>query len=251
MLLATLLFFQHVVLQDLPAVERNPFTTAADLEQGKKLYRGRCAGCHGPEGDGGKGANLVTPTLSCGETDIALYRTIRYGLPDTEMPSHNMTQREIWQMAAYVRSLGQTNAVSAHGDSAKGETLVRGKGGCLQCHLMDGEGGSLGPSLTDIGRRRSQGYLRTKLLTPGDDVAVGEFRMVKLTTRDGQKITGVRINEDTWSIQVRDTNARLHSFWKEDLTELNVERKTVMPSYGGRFNEQELNDVLVFLGGKR
>lgn len=93
--------------------------------------------------------------------------------------------------------------------------------------------------------------MRTKLLKPGEDVAISDFRMVRLTTRSGQKVAGVRINEDTWSIQVRDNNARLHSFWKEDLTELTVERKTVMPSYNGRFTEQEMSDVLAFLGGKR
>jgi mono/diheme cytochrome c family protein len=160
MLLVTLLFFQHVVLQDLPSAEKNPFTSPADIEQGKKLYLGRCAGCHGPGGDGGKGANLASPSLSNGQTDLSLYRTIRYGLPETEMPSHNMTQREIWQMAAFVRSLGQAGAGSGKGDAGKGESVVRGKGACLQCHVIDGQGGHLGPALSDIGRRRSASYLR-------------------------------------------------------------------------------------------
>lgn len=250
MLLAALLFFQHTLLPDLPAVDKNPFTSAADLDQGKKLYAGRCAGCHGPAGDGGKGANLASPMLSRGQTDLALYRTIRYGIPETEMPSHNLTQREIWQMAAYVRTLGTSGGEAIHGDARNGSALVRGKGGCLQCHLLEGEGGMTGPALSDIGRRRSPSYLRTKLMDPGKDIA-SDFSMVKLTTRDGNKITGVRLNEDTYSIQLLENSTRLRSFWKQDLVELVVERRTLMPSYKGQLTEQEMNDVVAFMGGLR
>ena len=104
-MLEALFLFQQLVLTDLPRAEKNPFNTGADIEQGSKLYAGRCAGCHGPQGDGGKGANLAVPVLSRATTDLGLYRVIRYGIPETEMPSHNMTLREIWQIAAYVRTL--------------------------------------------------------------------------------------------------------------------------------------------------
>lgn len=246
MLVAALLFFQHVTLPDLPAVSKNPYTTQADLEQGRKLYAGRCAGCHGPSGDGGKGTNLATPRLPRGGTDLALYRVIRYGLPETEMPGHNMTQREIWQIAGYVRTLGNSDAGAIAGDAGRGAQLVRGKGGCLSCHVLDGAGGHLGPPLTEIGARRSATYLRTKLTDPGKDLA-SNFSVVKATTRNGQKITGVRLNEDTWSIQVRDMNMGLHSLWKDDLTEIAVERRTMMPSYSKQLTEQERNDIVVFL----
>src|SRR5262249_39828239 len=102
---AAVLLFVPAQILDLPVVTKNPYTAEADLEQGKKLYSGRCAGCHGPAGNGGKGANLAVPSLPRGQTDIALYKVIRYGLAETEMPGTNMTQREIWQIVAHVRSL--------------------------------------------------------------------------------------------------------------------------------------------------
>jgi cytochrome c oxidase cbb3-type subunit 3 len=250
---APVILFQHTALLDLPTVDKNPHTSAADLEQGKKLYAGRCAGCHGPAGDGGKGANLAMPALPRGETDLALYKVIRYGLPDTEMPSHNMTQREIWQIAAHVRTLGRSGQGDPGGDPRRGAALVRGKGGCLQCHVVDGEGGHLGPPLTDIGRRRSPAYFKKKLLTPAQELSE-DFRVVKLTTRDGRKMTGVKLNEDTFSIQMRDMKMGLHSFWKHDLAELAIEQRTLMPPYAGQLSEQELKDIVAFLartGGNR
>ncbi|MGH8248719.1 MAG: hypothetical protein ACREUU_20100, partial [Gammaproteobacteria bacterium] len=40
--------------------ETNPYSSAADLEAGGKLYRGRCGHCHGQTGEGGRGAALNT-----------------------------------------------------------------------------------------------------------------------------------------------------------------------------------------------
>jgi cytochrome c oxidase cbb3-type subunit III len=245
-----LLVFQQPQALDLPAVNRNPYTAGSDLEQGKKLYGGRCAGCHGPRGNGGKGANLAAPSLPRAETDIVLYRVIRYGIPETEMPGANMTQREIWQIAAYVRTLGAVSTGSVEGDPARGRGIFSGKGGCLQCHAVGTDGGTIGPSLTDIGRRRSPGFLRSKLLESAANVP-DDFRTVQATTRDGRKLSGIRTNEDTWSIQFRDPAGTLHSFWKQELADIQVTRKTPMPSYGAVLEGQELSDLVAYLSGLR
>jgi cytochrome c oxidase cbb3-type subunit 3 len=157
-----------------------------------------------------------------------------------------MTQREIWQISAYVRSLGRSGEGMAAGDTRKGSALLQGKGRCLQCHVLDGKGGHLGPSLTDIGLKRSPAYLRSKLLNPAAD-PMSTSTLVTLTTPDGRKVTGVRMNEDTWSIQIRDNNLGLHSFWKRDLKDLSVEQRTLMPSYAKQLTDQELGDIVAFL----
>ena len=234
----------------LPAVDNNPYTTPADVAQGRKLYLGRCAGCHGPGGDGGKGANLATPTLARATGDSSLYRIIRSGIPDSEMPRHLMTEREVWQVAAFVRTLGQVERPALAGNVQSGRQLVAGKGGCLQCHAIAGEGGHSGPALTTVGMRRSATWLRAKLLDASTEIAP-EFRTVRLTTRTGQTVLGVRVNEDTWSIQVRDMGGRVQSFWKTDVSGLKLDRATIMPSYRDRFSAAELDDVVAYLAGLR
>lgn len=235
----------QTAMADLPTVDKNPFSSAADLEMGKKRYEGRCAGCHGPAGDGGKGTNLAAPSLPRAQTDLALYKVIRYGIPDTEMPPHNMTQREIWQMAAYVRSLGSRGAHEITGNRERGEQLFRTKGNCLSCHIVNGEGGLTGPALTDIGLKRSPSYIRTKLVDPAKEIA--GFNTVRLGTSSGEKLSGVRLNEDTWSIQIRDSKGQLRSFWKEDLAEIQVEQRTLMPSYAKHFTPAEIEDIVAYL----
>src|SRR5947209_20196731 len=101
---------------DLPLVGKNPFTSKADIQSGQKLFAGRCAGCHGPTGDGGKGANLAVALLPRASDDRSLYRIIRYGLPETEIPGSNMTPAEIWQVAGFVRTLGRVQGEALSGD---------------------------------------------------------------------------------------------------------------------------------------
>ena len=243
------LFLMQVPILDVPA-ESNPFTTEADIAQGKKLYAGRCAGCHGPAGDGGKGANLAVSVLPRTAQDRSLYLTIRYGIPDTEMPSSLMSPREIWQVAAFVRTLGRLGQEAISGNAQNGQQIVTGKGGCLQCHSIGLAGGRMGPSLSDVGVRRSPGHLRAKLLEPSGDIPE-QFRIVELKTKSGQTVSGIRLNEDSWSIQVRGNDDKLHSFWKNDLQELKVERRTLMPSYKNRLSTQEVNDIVAYLAGLR
>ncbi len=243
-------FFLQQQQRTEPAVDTNAYTSAADIAQGKKLYEGRCAGCHGPTGDGGKGANLAVALLPRAATDRALYQVIRYGIQDTEMPVSLMAPREIWQVASFVRTLGKVEREPVSGNADRGQALVKGKGGCLQCHTIGLEGGRMGPSLTDVGARHGPGHLRTKLLDATSQIP-DQFRIVKLTTKSGQTVSGVRLNEDTWSIQIRDFSDRIQSFWKADLQELSVEHRTMMPSYSDRLDAQELNDVIAYLAGLR
>lgn len=245
---AALLLFQPPQVLDLP--DRNPFTSAADIAHGKSLYQGRCAGCHGPEGNGGKGANLAVPSLTRAAEDRSLYRIIRYGIPDTEMPGSLMDSRELWQTAAFVRTLGQLPSSPVTGNAQSGEQLLRAKAGCLQCHALGNEGGRMGPPLSGIGARRSAGHLRTKIVEPAADVP-DTFRSLAVTTRDGRVIRGIRLNEDSWSIQLRDFNDRFHSFWKDEIVQLTSEKRTTMPSARGRLTDQEINDVVAFLATQR
>jgi len=246
----TILLFQAVQM-DLPNVDRNPHTSEADIAQGKKLYAGRCAGCHGPNGDGGKGANLAVSVLSRATTDLALYRVARYGLPETEMPATLMAPREVWQIAAFVRSLGAAaGKESGAGDPSRGRQVVSTKGGCLQCHAIGMEGGRLGPALTDIGTRRGPRHLRAKLLDSPANIP-DDFRMARITLRDGRRVEGVRLNEDVHSIQLRDAAGKLYSEWKKDLTDYKVERRTPMPSYGRQLSAQDIDDVIAYLSSLR
>src|SRR5690242_10391026 len=134
--------------KDIP--KENPHQSEADLARGKQLFLGHCAPCHGPEGNGGKGANLARPVLPRAADDRTLFLVLRRGIPGTEMPgAWEMIDHEVWQVAAFVRTLGKAvQDEPVTGDRARGEQLARGKGKCLQCHTVGREGGRMAPPLT-------------------------------------------------------------------------------------------------------
>jgi cytochrome c oxidase cbb3-type subunit III len=233
---------------------------ADDHAQGERLFQLHCAGCHGPKGEGGKGPSLTMSRLARATADKELIRVIADGIEGTDMPESRLEKDQIKQVVAFVRRLGVLPPERVVGDARHGEQQYFAKGYCSQCHAIKGQGGAFGPDLTDIGLRRGVGYLRAALIDPEADVPKGfssfgpdaslpeNFLFVRVTTKDGQRLTGVRVNEDTFSIQLRDSSDRIHSFFKSDLAELHKDwGKSPMPSYRDVFSEKELDDVTAFL----
>jgi cytochrome c oxidase cbb3-type subunit 3 len=226
----------------------NPHTTPADLKNGQQLFMGQCARCHGPKGEGGRGAVLAQPRLRHAPDDESLFIVIRDGIKGTEMlGGPAIDTRETWQLAAYVRSLGRVAPEKVPGDPKRGLQLYQAKAHCSQCHIVGGQGGSLGPELTEIGARRSAAHLRSAVLDPESTLPDG-FLEVRLETKDGRRITGVRLNEDTFTIQVMDLNGALHSFFKDDLKDFErATGKSPMPSFRNTLSTSEVDDLVAYL----
>jgi mono/diheme cytochrome c family protein len=71
---------------------------------------------------------------------------------------------------------------------------------------------------------------------------------VRLVTKDGKRMNGVRTGEDTFTIQVRDMSGNPHSFVKQDLKELQRDTgKTPMPSFKTTLSTAEMDDLVAYL----
>ena len=228
--------------------KNNPFQAPADLARGKTIFLGHCAPCHGPEGNGGKGANLAQPVLPRGADDATLFMTIQDGIPGTEMPkAWEMTDHELWQVVAFVRTLGRVTPEKVSGDAARGRELMRAKGNCLHCHTVGAEGVAMGPDLTAIGLRRNASFLRRTLLDPKTSLPPN-YVFVDLVTEKNERISGFRLSEDTYTVQVRDLDGRLFSFWKSELTEYRKDpTRTPMPSFESSLSAPEREDLIAYL----
>ena len=222
-----------------------PKVTAQEIARGRTLFEAQCAYCHGADGDGGRGANLARPTLRRAATDEALFRVVNRGIPGTGMPGNAMSARETWQVVAFVRTLGRVKREPLPGNAARGAQVYEGAG-CAACHTIRGRGGSSGPDLTDVGARSSPAYLRRSIVDPQADVPSG-FKQARAATREGRRLAGVVVNEDTFSIQLRDAGGTLYSYFKEELSELATDRKTTMPSFRERLEPTALDDLVAYL----
>jgi cytochrome c oxidase cbb3-type subunit III len=253
-LFVTILLAGAVALAESPIPKQTP----DDLARGRRLFQGQCARCHGMDGGGGTGPGLNRSVLSRASDDQALFSVIKEGIPGTEMPrAWQMIDNEIWQVAGYVRSLGRTARVALPGEPERGKQLYETKGRCATCHIVRGRGVSLGPDLTEIGARRGVAHLRSALLNPGsskarDSSGYISFLVMRVVTQDGREVQGMRINEDTFTLQLRDADNRVHSFRKHELKELNREPSvSLMPSYQSVLSPTEIDDLIAYLASLR
>lgn len=221
---------------------------AQDVAAGKKIFESQCALCHGQTGTGGRGPSLHRPKLTMAPDDEALWKVISRGIPP-EMPgAWQLNQHEVYSVGAYVKSLGAIPPEVLPGDPARGERVYQSKG-CSGCHVVAGKGEGFGPELTDIGSRRNGDHLRQTILRPAADLPEG-FLYVAAVTQNGATVRGIRVNEDSFNIQIKDARGRFHSFAKSELKELRRLRdQTPMPSFEGSLSAGELDDLVAYLAG--
>jgi cytochrome c oxidase cbb3-type subunit III len=180
------------------------------------------------------------------------------------MPANGFEDSETWAILAYLRSLAPAKSATLSGDSAKGEKIFWESGGCSTCHMVQGRGGVLGPDLSHVGGARSVPYLIDSIREPSKELTSGMldpnnhyglplvYDTVTVVTVDGHKVVGVAKNEDTFSIQLLDTNQRLQFFLKKNLKEVTHERKSLMPAYSETMlKPAELQDLVAYLEGLR
>ena len=222
---------------------------------GKALFDGLCQDCHGVNGTGDEAPAL---NHALGADDAALHKLIRDGAPDRGMPRvRRMTEEEAAALVTYVRTLGRGAPTKIAGDAGKGRAVYQ-KLDCATCHVIAGQGGVLGPELTKIGQRRAASYLRQIVLTPGTVKPKGvtgillngfsEYLPVSVVESNGRETRGIRVNEDSFTIQVRDANGKLYSFRKSGVQ--NVDKqfgRSLMPSYKDRLNAADTDDLVAYL----
>jgi putative heme-binding domain-containing protein len=233
----------------------------------RDLFRAQCAGCHGQSGQGSRGPSLKVPALKRANDPDALFALLRRGIPGSEMPAiapELISDQSLRALADYVLSLRTGSRDSSSGQSTRGAELFRGKGKCMNCHRVNGEGSTAGPDLSDIGRMREADWLRKVIAAPEANIydsfagyrwtisIPDNYLLVEILTTKGERVTGGRINEDAFSIQVRDGEGRIRSFLKSEIGELKKQwGKTPMPAYGDLFSAAELNDLTSYLAGLR
>lgn len=125
----------------------------ADMARGARLYSDNCARCH----------NLRAPS----EHDdrdwptVITHMRVVAGLPGDQarailafLQANNNPRRP----EAAARRAPQSRALS-------GEELIA-RYGCQGCHVIDGEGGSVGPSLDTVFERREADWVRSQIRDP-------------------------------------------------------------------------------------
>jgi len=136
-----------------------------------------------------------------------------------------------------------------------GRDFVRGKAMyaaslCQSCHTMQGEGGIIGPDLTQLGTRFSPKDILVATINPSETIS-DQYHATVLELKDGGSIMGKLYDEDDQNYYVSQ-----NPFVPNDIKEIpkstvalkkNAEVSIMMPGLINRLNEEELKDLMAYL----
>ncbi len=244
LLIAGILFAQHQADED---KSKHPFLgDEMRIEAGRKSFAAGCAGCHGPEGGGGRGPNLVERGVWHPVDDKTMFDTIQKGVG--VMPASGLSEERAWEIVAFVRSLtSPAIEVKAPGDADAGEKIFWGNAGCSNCHRVAGKGGFLGPDLTNIGRTSTLPKLKSSILMP-DEVRTPGYGFVTITMRDGSKLEGIEKDRTNYNLQLQLKDGTLRPLEMQKVESMVARKQTLMPQdYKTRLTREQITDLVAYL----
>jgi len=226
--------------------------TREDIEAGARVYAARCAGCHGPNGDTIAGVDFRRGLFRRSVTDADLVKAITTGVAGAGMPSFSFPDAEMTRLIAHLRAgFDASGPPVKFGDRTRGKSLVEGKGRCLTCHRLNGQGARTGPDLSDVGALRSPSAIQRSLFDPTAGM-LPINRPIRVVTRDGRTIRGRRLNEDTFTVQiVDDETGSLLSLRKSELREIELGKTSPMPPATSVLTSDEIADVVTYLASQK
>lgn len=217
---------------------------------GRSTFNSSCAGCHGLDGSGSdKAVNISDSAKVRHLSDAQLSGIISNGISGTGMPAfHNFDEKQVRAIVGYLRSLqGKLGTRALPGDGKRGKEIFFGKGECSNCHMISGQGGFLGPDLTDHGATAAPDAIHQEIVKSSRIPSPG-YRTAVLTTLGGLQFEGLIRNEDNFSVQLQTKDGSFRFFRKTELRSFEPRTGSLMPAnYRERLSDAELNDLVSYL----
>jgi mono/diheme cytochrome c family protein len=126
-----------------------------EVQMGREVYQEiNCAYCHTIDGTGGNlGPDLSGVGGQLGTDEIRVYlQNPNRMVPESLHPNLLFTEEEMDALVAYLITLGATIEYSDQAPLLFDQN-------CASCHMIGGQGGTLGPDLSAVGGHRSVNFL--------------------------------------------------------------------------------------------
>lgn len=248
------------------AVREARAQNTVDLKEAQRFVE-YCAGCHGTDGKGGdKAVSLATNQSLTTRTDAELFQIIHDGTNNGMPPFAQIGAANIRSLVHYLRVLegepgpepgpesGSESGpftpsaeAAVDGNANAGRALYFGKAHCSTCHMADGKGGFIAADLTRYGQNRAADAIVQAIVAP-DNPLVPSSRVVTVTTRSGQTLTGALRNEDNFNLEIQTEDGRYYLLVRGELEQVQYTEHSLMPrDYGSRLTSRELGDIASFL----
>lgn len=223
----------------------------AQVERGRALFKVSCALCHGLDGKGSTGPDLVrSPLLSHDDHGSLIGPAIRSGRVDKGMPSYpTMRPDQVTDIAAFLHH--QAN-VALHsnrlrsdyslarlltGNPREGKEFFHGVGGCTKCHSVTGDLAGIAHQYSPIDLQLMMVYPRSKNVS----------KTAIVTLKNGERFEGKLMNEDEFNVGVMCQDGWYRS-WAKDNIQVETHdpldaHRALMPKY----TDADLHNLFAYL----
>jgi putative heme-binding domain-containing protein len=133
------------------------------------------------------------------------------------------------------------------GDAERGRTIFHGdQARCAQCHTFRGEGGKVGPDLTNVASKGRADIYRN-IAAPSATIEP-DYTTYTVATKHGQVLSGVVRAEGPDEIRVTDTNAKTTTIRRDQIQEIRPSATSIMPpGLTAALGDSAVRDIIAYL----
>ncbi len=140
-------------------------------------------------------------------------------------------------------------AATHHGDPTRGRALFADpkRLACTRCHRARGQGGDIGPDLSDIGGKFDRPLLVESILEPSRQIVEG-YRTTTIATKDGRIFSGIARDETPAGLVLVDADGKKHPVRSGEIELRKLDTTSLMPpSLAAAISPAEFADLIAFL----
>ena len=148
------------------------------------------------------------------------------------------------QFAAVEQKTARFMALSAKaGDAAKGKTLVAL---CQACHVINGQGGLIGPNLSGAGAMGMEAVIRN-IIEPNAAIEAA-YRIFQVKLKAGEVIEAFYVSEDATAYVIRQAGGADRRVPKAEVASAKYLRRSLMPEgLLDGFTDEQVTDLFAYL----
>jgi len=137
------------------------------------------------------------------------------------------------------------DAGDGQGDAKLGREIFHKGQKCITCHRVGSEGGTVGPNLSDVGKRTKRDYLLESIVMPSAKIVKG-FETQSIVDMDGRIITGTVQSEDEYEVVIADAKNQTR-VKKEDIDERITSEVSTMPTLANLLSVDDVRNLIAYL----
>jgi len=137
--------------------------------------------------------------------------------------------------------------VKRQGDPDRGKALFAGAGTCAKCHIVNGEGKSVGPNLSGVGAKLSREALYESVLAPSAAIS-HSYETHTAILEDGRSLTGLLVSQSPRELVIRGADGIDVTVPAADVEQIVKQPVSLMPAdLAATLSADELVDVVAWM----